>query len=606
MLRRDAGHPTAAVTLLRRRPLSAALPKCALLVVVAAVLSALAAVPASAATPFDLGTGREPQVAVDPGGVGHVVWQITDGDDRIGYCRVPKNAAACDVTHELSFPPNGSTSPVGQGSPQVFAPSATKVVIVGACFRCGTGSDSRDRSFRWISSSGGSLFPAAVEVANSLDPDGDGAYVGTGDVVIGIGSSTSGGARVLAGPTSLTTTPVAVLAGGHPYSPSVVRVPGHSQLVAAASSLDAVSYSVFSGALTPANINNAANWSGAQPPTVPVNDDESSLGAGGAGVFLAFKRFIPNDNQVIVQRYDPATKAFGAPVAIEGPSSIDNHSADYTDMAVDNAGPHVIWRTLFDGGRLRYRRSTDGGASYGPVLNIATRDTYFDPQIAVAPDGNSGFAAWTGIGNSTVKVVALDPQPEPVVVVEQPRPDPPVIPPGRPADTTPPAISGLSVSDSTLKRGQRATFRFAASEAGSARLLIDRKSSGLKIKATANRKSACLPTTKKRVSALRRQLGRRGDVKRLSGTRRSRKLRALMRTRGCTTRQTLVTLTRSVQAGINTIVFSGKVKGRALKAGSYRAVLTVTDAAGNVSSKRTITFKVLAKTKKAKTKRRIR
>ena len=600
MLRHEE-NSTASAALPRRRPLGAALPKFALFVALSGVLCALAAVPAGAATPFNVGTGREPQIAVDPSGVGHVVWQIEDGDDRIGYCRVPRNATACDVTRELLFPPNGDKSAVGQGSPQVFAPSASRVVIVGACFICGTGADVADRSFRWISSTGGASFPATPnEVANGLNPDGDGSYIETGDVVVGIGGSVSGGSRILAGPTSLTTAPISVLAGGHGYSPSVVRVPGHNQLVAAASSLDAVSYSVFSGALTPSSINNAANWSGAQPPTAPVNDDQSSLGAGAAGVFLAFTRFIANDNQVIVQRYDPATKAFGAPAAIEGPATIDNHSADYTDIAVDNAGPHVIWRTLFDDGRLRYRRSTDGGATYGPVLNIATRDTYIDPQIAVAPDGSSGFAAWTGNGNTTVRVVPLDPQLEPVVVVE---PDPPVLPPPPRPDRTAPAISGLSVSKSRVKSGQVISFRFGTSEAGSARLLIDRKAGGLKMKATAKaKKTTCLVKNNKRLSTLRKQLGKRSDVKRLSGQRRARKLRSLLRARGCTTRQTLATLARSVQAGVNTIVFSGKVKGRALKSGSYRAVLTVTDGAGNVSSKKTITFKVVAK-KKAKKKK---
>jgi hypothetical protein len=595
MVRRDE-HST--VTLRRPRPPAAALPRFALLFAMSAVLCALAAVPAGAATPFNVGTGREPQVAVDPSGVGHVVWQIEDGDDRIGYCRVAKNGTTCDLARELSFPHEVGDSPVGQGSPQVFAPSVSKIVIVGACFTCGSGSDVMDRSFRWMSANGGFSFPGLTEVANGVNPDGDGAYVETGDVVVGIGGSVSGGSKILAGPTSLGTSPVSVLAGGHGYSPSVVRVPGYNQLVAASSSLDATSYSVFSGALTPANINNAANWSGAQPPTAPVDDDESSLGAGGAGVFLAFKRFIPNDNQVIVQPYDPVSKAFGAPAAIEGPSPIDNHSADYTDIAVDNAGPHVIWRTLFDGGRLRYRRSTDGGAGYGPVMNIAARETFIDPQIAVAPDGSSGLAAWTGIGNTTVRVVALDPQPEPLppVVVERDPPNPPL----PPADRTAPAISGLSISKSKVKPSQAVTFRFEISEAGSARLLIDRKAAGLKMKATAESKTAtCLAKTNKRLSSLRKQLGRRSDVKRLRGARRSRKLRSLLRTRGCTTRQTLATLTSSVQAGVNTIVFSGKVKGRSLKSGSYRAVLTVTDPAGNVSTKKTTTFKVLAK-KKAK------
>ena len=392
------------------------------LAVSASIMIALlmAPAPGHAATPFNVGTGTTPQVAVGPDGVGHVVWQIDDTGDRIGYCRVPKNASACDVTLELSYPNGGSAT--GRGYPQVFAPAAGRIAIVGACYTCPSGITSR--IFRWISITGGASFGPPAEIANNLAPEGQGAYVEPGNVAIAIGEPAGGGTGVLAGPTALTTRGASVLPGGYGFSPAVVRVPGQDQLVAAASNQSAISFSVFSGPLTPDNINNPVNWSGGQPPTAPVDDDDPSLGEGGAGAFLTFTRFIPNNSQVIVQRYDPTTKTFGAPVPIEGPSPIDDDNAGDSDVAGDSAGLQVIWKTNHDGGRLRYRRSTNAGASYGPVLNIAARDTFVDPQIAVAPDG-SGFAAWKGIGNSTVKVVALDPQPEPVGGPPPPPPPPP-------------------------------------------------------------------------------------------------------------------------------------------------------------------------------------
>lgn len=46
-------------------------------------------------------------------------------------------------------------------------------------------------------------------------------------------------------------------------------------------------------------------------------------------------------------------------------------------------------------------------------------------------------------------------------------------------------------------------------------------------------------------------------------------------------------------AGANTISFSGRFRGRALRAGRYVALLTATDAAGNASALRTVRFRVL-------------
>ncbi len=59
-----------------------------------------------------------------------------------------------------------------------------------------------------------------------------------------------------------------------------------------------------------------------------------------------------------------------------------------------------------------------------------------------------------------------------------------------------------------------------------------------------------------------------------------------------------------VTAGRNEIAFSGRVAGRKLSPGTYRAQLTVTDAARNVSRTATVSFKVIGK--KAKNKRRRR
>jgi hypothetical protein len=48
-----------------------------------------------------------------------------------------------------------------------------------------------------------------------------------------------------------------------------------------------------------------------------------------------------------------------------------------------------------------------------------------------------------------------------------------------------------------------------------------------------------------------------------------------------------------VTPGQNTIVFNGRIAGRALRRGRYRALLVITDSAGNVSRVEQIRFRVL-------------
>ena len=55
----------------------------------------------------------------------------------------------------------------------------------------------------------------------------------------------------------------------------------------------------------------------------------------------------------------------------------------------------------------------------------------------------------------------------------------------------------------------------------------------------------------------------------------------------------LTRLTRRAKAGTRSLAFSGRVKGRTLKPGSYRMLVRATDAAGNRSAARTVRFKVV-------------
>ena len=57
------------------------------------------------------------------------------------------------------------------------------------------------------------------------------------------------------------------------------------------------------------------------------------------------------------------------------------------------------------------------------------------------------------------------------------------------------------------------------------------------------------------------------------------------------------TLTRSAKQGANSIAFSGRIGSRRLHGGRYRATITATDAAGNISEYERDDFRVLRKKK---------
>jgi hypothetical protein len=64
--------------------------------------------------------------------------------------------------------------------------------------------------------------------------------------------------------------------------------------------------------------------------------------------------------------------------------------------------------------------------------------------------------------------------------------------------------------------------------------------------------------------------------------------------RNCTRTVTLLTLVRKhTRAGANRIAFSGRYARKRLARGSYTATLTATDAAGNRSKPRQVTFTVV-------------
>ncbi len=128
------------------------------------------------------------------------------------------------------------------------------------------------------------------------------------------------------------------------------------------------------------------------------------------------------------------------------------------------------------------------------------------------------------------------------------------------ADRTAPVVQRLRVAPRSLRSGapvSRQGFRAKVSEPGAGQLLIERREKGRRTE------GGCRPR-------------RPGD----SGK------------EGCVLSVRLGAMAYSLKSGVNALPFDGKVGGRALPPGRYRAALTVRDAAGNASRVRRVTFLV--------------
>jgi hypothetical protein len=147
-------------------------------------------------------------------------------------------------------------------------------------------------------------------------------------------------------------------------------------------------------------------------------------------------------------------------------------------------------------------------------------------------------------------------------------------------DTVAPGVSGASIGKvfavgkgSTPLTGQAArkrkrkvkrgtTIKYTLSEAAKVSLRIDRRLKGRRVKR--GKKRVCVKPTRKNRKKKR-----------------------------CTRLKRAGTLIRTSKAGKNSVKFSGRIKRKALKRGSYQLTITATDAAGNKSKPKKLRFRIV-------------
>jgi hypothetical protein len=186
-------------------------------------------------------------------------------------------------------------------------------------------------------------------------------------------------------------------------------------------------------------------------------------------------------------------------------------------------------------------------------------------------DGNGGFELATGGVPRATKSWAHSTTLMPRVRVLDPHGGAAVAAAGAPleVDTIRPVIASFRASARTIAvpgdpsaaaRRKRLRFRFRLSEPARVRIAIERGLAG-------------------------RRKGRRCVAP----------AKARKRAKRCTRWRPVTVLRKQGKAGPNSVRFAGKVRGRSLRVGRYRALATATDAVGNSSRPRTAGFSAVAR-----------
>jgi len=198
---------------------------------------------------------------------------------------------------------------------------------------------------------------------------------------------------------------------------------------------------------------------------------------------------------------------------------------------------------------------------WGPIASIT-----WDFGDGATADGTSVSHTYAAPGSPTAKLVVTDAAGNAASATSAV----PVVAGAVPADTTPPVVTGASLSRKvfavgvaptalTAKRHKRGTvIRFTLSEAASVKVAIRRAAPGRR------RGARCVKPTAK-----------------------------LRRAKRCTRYVLKGTLQRSGKAGANAVAFSGRLGKRALGPGRYRAIITATDLAHNAGKPVTLSFRIV-------------
>jgi hypothetical protein len=373
-----------------------------------AVVALLLTPGVASAAPFSIGSGTNPNVAVDAEGVAYVAYNGLEAGSPVHFCRLPRGASACEVALTLPFPAGTDSS-----SRPIVVVAGPRVTILQHRY----GQSQAIQA--WLSVDGGVTFPSQGV------PGGDVGNVesvtGPGDTVTVVSSADSRGALLQNVPLDGSAPAgFATLYNGSRVYNGTVGLVGSTPLALFA---DLNSQGAFRRYTGTGDINNAASWTAS---TDVGFVSYPRLAGGPSGLFL-----ISGDENfgLFVRRFDGTN--FGARVPVT-----DSGDASEMFMTQDPAGRlQAVWSSnQADGFHVVHAVSDDGVNWQSGTVSVQTDDEPGSMRIAAAPD-HVGVAAWTSrvVTGSEIRLAATGPgapsTAAPPPPVATPTPTPPVATP---------------------------------------------------------------------------------------------------------------------------------------------------------------------------------
>lgn len=349
---------------------------------------ALAVAPSALAAVFPLSSdprAEHPAIAVDDAGTAHVAWTLSAGipaDDQLIYCRVPRGAKACELTHAIALPRTDFTGPR-----VVLGRSGAVILVSGRC--CFPALP----VFAVSSADGGQTFGSPVQIAAEFSGGAEWeAAVGPGDFSLALSGGNSGpdGAAIWrAAPLDGSSPePKAELAPFPQAYFTSTGFPAPTNPIAAYTDLEDVYLRQWSGS---GDYNSAASWA---PATHVVRGTEPKLASGPKGVYLIYRGWKP-PYQYFVRRFDGVGFPVGSQTTVSDPGT--RQSAIFRDFAEDGGGNlHAAFRQRSErrSWGLHHRVSTDGGKSWKPTELLArgkAAEDLFNLRLGAGADGGGAI-----------------------------------------------------------------------------------------------------------------------------------------------------------------------------------------------------------------------
>jgi hypothetical protein len=403
------------------------------LITAAIALLAVAAAPAGAGAndlfTLDADATSAGKLTVDAAGTAYVTWTRDGGasSEAAMYCRVPQGASACSPLLELPLPAASSGNPDPAAVFPVFGPGGALHAVAPRYIE--------DDVALWKSSDGGGSFAAPFAEANAYSDKTDPTSVvlrGTDflsaayNLGLGFGVAPAGGGA--GGNFSFADPGPGGVAGAS------LGLEGSGNPVIAYWNISSAPYPVlyyrYKGA---GSLTTEASWEG---PLLVTNGYEPRLAGGPSGLVMAAQEYpdasSPYPTALRVRKFSGG--GFGPPVTLVNDPDVSLFNGGAISQS-PSGNVAVAWpgERSADGARvIRLFRSGDGGASFGPAVDVARTGGGLsigdNTQLAIT-DSGAGWVTYRDGG--VLRLADLNPIAGPPA-----KPAPPSTPPvvEKPAD----------------------------------------------------------------------------------------------------------------------------------------------------------------------------